>query len=504
MGIVHKQSVLSTIISYTGVVIGFINVAFLFPKFFSAQELGLRSVLVEFSFIISQFALLGTGPLAGKYFSHFETKNNAHHNGFLFFISIIPFFGFIITSILFLIFKDALFVSYRESPLLSEYYFLILPFTLFTIYQIVFEVYIRSFLKIVFPGFVKEVLLRIFTSILVVLYIYKIISIEQFWYLFTASYGAGMLALILYTIKIGQFDFRPKFDFLKKSFLKEIFVFGLFGLFSAVAGVIVSKIDIVMITYMIDLDHTGIFALALYIISMVEIPRRSMTQIVTPLIASAWKDNNIGAIDDIYKKTSLNQLIIGGFIFMLLWLNIDYIFHLIPNSDTYIQGKYVIFFLGCAKVFDLATGANGEIIGFSRYFRFGLYSVLFLVICAVTTNFFFIPKYGITGAAMASAISIFVFNLIRYIFLLIKFRLQPFTSNTFWVLLLACITWISVFYLPQQNNNLLNITINSGLILILFLGPILIFRLSPDISTLFSKNINKIADFLPFLPKKNK
>jgi O-antigen/teichoic acid export membrane protein len=100
MGIVHKEGLSSTIISYAGIAIGFVNIALLFPKYFEPQDLGLRSVLTEFSIILSQFAMLGFGTVANKYFPYFQTKEGSHHNGFLFLILGVPLIGFIITSVL--------------------------------------------------------------------------------------------------------------------------------------------------------------------------------------------------------------------------------------------------------------------------------------------------------------------------------------------------------------------------------------------------------------------
>jgi O-antigen/teichoic acid export membrane protein len=436
--------------------------------------------------------MLGFGTVANKYFPYFQTKEGSHHNGFLFLILGVPLIGFIITSVLFVYFHDYLFTGPNEnSALLDKYYLLILPLTFFTINTIVLEVYIRAFLKISFSNLVKEIILRLLTTLIILLYALDIININLFWYLFTASYGICMLLLIGYTIKIGQFNIKPNFLFLKKGLFREVIIFGVFGLFTALAGIIVSKIDIVMITYYLDLTDLGIFSLALYITTIIETPKKSITQIVNPIIASAWKNNNLKAIEDIYKKSSLNQLILGVFIFLLIWLNIESIFNLIPKGSIFIHGKYVILYMGLAKLADMATGVNGEIIGYSSKYKFGFFSILFLVVTAICMNYFLIPVYGITGAALATMFSIILFNLIKLIFIQIHYKLQPFTFASLYVIVIAGITWLIIAFIPDLKSDFFNLAYKSILITILFPGVIIYLKLSPDINELLNKNFNR-------------
>ena len=73
----------------------------------------------------------------------------------------------------------------------------------------------------------------------------------------------------------------------------------------------------------------------------------------------------------------------------------------------------------------MVSGLNAQIIINSKYYRYDLYTSLFLVLSQYQLILFLIPKYGINGAAMATAISIFLFNLIRLILIKIKMGMHP-------------------------------------------------------------------------------
>ena len=143
------------------------------------------------------------------------------------------------------------------------------------------------------------------------------------------------------------------------------------------------------------------------------------SKVLSDKIAKALEKQDYKEIQTLYTKSSINQLIIGGVLFLCIWLNIDEIFSLLPSKFQ--GGKWVVFYIAIAQMFNMLTGINGTIIVNSRYYRYDLYTNVILVFTTITTNYFLILRYGINGAAMATAISILLFNLIRLI--LIKVNL---------------------------------------------------------------------------------
>ena len=247
---------------------------------------------------------------------------------------------------------------------------------------------------------------------------------------------------------LGHLFLRPNWHIFKAKFLKEISVYVFYVVLGGFASTVIISIDTMMLAALLGLKETGVYTIAFFIGTVIEVPRRSLSSIVTPLIAEAWKNDNLLKIKELYIKTSINQLIIGSWIFLGVWLNIDDLFSLIHNGEIYKLGKYVVFFIGLSKIIDMLSGVNSEIIFTSVHYRFNFYISLILVVLTIVTNYILIPIYGIVGAAIATAFSVFLFNLIKFIFIWLAFKIQPFSSKTLISILISVVCYFIIIYMP--------------------------------------------------------
>ena len=220
---------------------------------------------------------------------------------------------------------------------------------------------------------------------------------------------------------------------------QNFFKYGIANFFSGLGFKLSNMIDVLMIGSMVGVVGVGenqglkaiaIYSLAVFMSSVIEIPSRAISNIAFPLVGKAWANNNVEEVKNLYKKTAINQLVVGGLIFIGIWINIDQIITILieisQESFDYSSIKYVVFFLGLAKLFHIASGINGGIIMTSKYYLFGTYITISLIFITLFTNWIFIPIYGIVGAALATAISLLLFNLVSFLFLLVKFKMQPY------------------------------------------------------------------------------
>ena len=98
------------------------------------------------------------------------------------------------------------------------------------------------------------------------------------------------------------------------------------------------------------LSDTGIYTTAFYIAIIIEMPRRAVSQISTPILSKLFKENNLKSIKNYYKIVSINQLIIGSLLFLLVISNLENIFNLIPNKDNFIKGISIVPIICIAKL----------------------------------------------------------------------------------------------------------------------------------------------------------
>ena len=120
-------------------------------------------------------------------------------------------------------------------------------------------------------------------------------------------------------------------------------------------------------------------------------------------------------------------------------------------------GKWVVFYIGLSQLFNISSGVNGAIIINSKYYKYDLYTNILLVGITIATNYFLIPKYGINGAAMATAISVLLFNLIRLVLIKVKMNMHPFSLNTLKTIIVLLVIYYLHQYLPKFSILLLSL-----------------------------------------------
>jgi len=211
------------------------------------------------------------------------------------------------------------------------------------------------------------------------------------------------------------------------------------------------------------------------------------------ILAEAWKKNDLNEIQTIYKKSCINQFIIGLLLFIGLWANIDTVLQLLPGE--YHAGKYVIFFIALGNLIDMLAGVNGAILITSRYYKYDSYFLILLVALTIVSNIIFIPLYHITGAAVATCITLVLYNLLRFLFLYKTLNLQPFSYKIIWVFLIGLVVYFVSILLPSFKNYLADLFVRGGFIFITYTIAVYIFNVSEDFNALIKKAFEKIMRF---------
>ncbi|HEX2867261.1 MAG TPA: lipopolysaccharide biosynthesis protein [Ignavibacteriales bacterium] len=495
MGIVIRQSAKTLFVTYLGFLIGYVNTLILYPLALSVEQIGLQRILIDATVFFASFAALGATNIPLRYFPYFRDPEK-EHNGFLFFLLTLSFCGYIIFVILFLLLKNSLISVYSSNALqLTKYYYYLIPFTLIQLMMIIFEVYTLVQLKPVVPRFIREIVIRVLLALGVLGVLYKVITFNTFVDLIPVIYLLAFILLVFYVYSIRALFLRPNFGVFKSPQFKGILVFGGFVLLGNSSDIIIRNIDSLMLSSYSGLRSTGIYTIALYIALVLEIPRRSMAQVVIPLVAEATKNGDVKKIDELYKKSSLNQMIIGGLLFLVIWCNIDNIFKFIPNGNTFAIGKWVVFYLGLSKVFDMAMGVNAEIVTTSKYYKYDIFFYAGLSLMAIGTNMLLIPVLGLTGASIATAISIFVFNSVRFVFIWYIYKIQPFTKDTLKVLAIAGFMLLFNYMLPHMPGHFVwDVAVRGFLITVIFSILILFFRASEDINSTLARVLKRYLE----------
>ena len=280
--------------------------------------------------------------------------------------------------------------------------------------------------------------------------------------------------------------FPSKFSFRLPSNIVEILSYSFFIILAGSAGTILLEIDKFMIPQMEKIEQVAYYSVGVYIATVISIPSRAMQQIVNPITARELNNNNITNVESLYKKSSINLLIVGGLIFLLINVNIREIYELIDRPE-YSIGIYIVLMVSTSELFKLSLGTNGAILTNSKYYRMFFYFSIAMALSVILLNKFFIDWFGIEGAAFATLVVVVVFGMIRIFYIKTKLKIQPYTQRTRIVMLLILFLFLTFYFVDLSINPLISIVLKSLLVSTLFMVSAVKFRLSEDINVLVRK-----------------
>jgi len=481
MGIVLKQAFTNTLILFLGFAIGGINVLFLYTHFLHEDYFGLITFLLSTANIILPLLVFGMQYSIIKFYSSYKTK--IEQDGFLIATIILPLVVIIPLAFVGTIFYQSI-ASWlsSENILIKNYTYLIFIVAIFMGYFEVFYSWTKVQFNSVFGNFIKEIFSRICISFLLLAVYFNWLSNEQFIYAVVVVYGVRTLIMKFYAMYI----YMPKLVFKLPANLKEIVSFSIYIIIAGSASGILLEIDKFMIPQMEKIAEVAYYSVGIYIASVVAIPTRAMQQITNPITAKEMNSNNILEVEKLYKQSSINLLVVGGLLFLLINLNITEIYEII-NKPQFTNGIWIVLIISIAKIMDLALGTGNAILVNSKYFKILFYLSLTMALSVIVLNRWLIGLIGINGAALATLIVVLVYGIIKIIFIKSKLNIQPFSRNTIKVLVVIMTIYFVINFWDFSLNPIFNILLKGVLITTIYVIIIKRLNISQDLNKLFSK-----------------
>ena len=481
MGIVLRQSFINTLILLMGFVIGGINVMFLFTHFLHEDYFGLITFLLSTANIILPLLVFGMQHTIIKYYSSYKTK--IEQDGFLISTAFIPLMVIIPLGLIsaYLYEVIATWVS-SENPLIKNYTWLIFLVAIFMGYFEVFYSWTKVKFNSIFGNFIKEIFARVCTSVLLFAVYFQWLTNEQFIYAIVIVYGLRTLIMKIYAFYIC----KPTLIFKLPSNIKEILSFSMYIIVAGSAAGVLLEIDKFMIPQMEQIAQVAYYSVGIYIASVVAIPTRAMQQITTSITAKDMNENNMIEVENLYKQTSINLLIIGGLLFLLINLNIADLYELI-NKPQFTNGIWIVLIISVSKLMELALGTGNSILVNSKFYKIFFYISLAMAISVILLNKWLINLIGINGAAMATLIVVTVYSIFKIIYIKVKLKMQPFSIHTIKIIAVVLAIFTAFCFWNFSFHPILNIVLKSIIIGVIYLVLIRKLQISKDINLLLYK-----------------
>lgn len=500
MGIIKRQTIKNSILNYVGAGIGAISTFLVYPL--AIEVHGLLNFLKVTALLCIPLANLGVQTLVVRFFPTFKDTDN-HHNGFLLFLLLSSSVFFLIFLLVLSFFGPSITTFYLENgqktggSLIPTYLWYVVPLTFLLIIINILIAYISNFHRIVVPALLYDFLLKIVGPFLILAYYFQYIELRWLVNIYLFTHVVVVLLLFGYLIRLGELKLAWPSNRVWNSW-KPMASYAGYSLLGSLGAVLATQLDTFMVgTLKTDFD-TGVYVNSLLITAAIAIPQRAIFSISAPLIASAWQKKDIGNIKEIYQKASINLLIIGSLLFLLLNGNLEDLCALVPaeNAQKILAGQEVVFIISLSIVIDMATSINGHIIYYSQYYRVSFYMILILGILNIGLNIYFIPRLGINGAALATLLSLLAYNLSKITYIYFRFSIQPFTRDTIKLLAVVAITALLTFGLPATSSPLLNLCYRISLTIIVFGSLVYWLNISVDVNHTIEDLLQKSRTFL--------
>ncbi len=485
MGIVQNQSIKNTIITFLGFGIGAINALFFYTLFLGKLHYGIVTTILSGANILMPIMAFGAQNTLIRFFAAYKTQKE--RDAFLTFILFLPLVLVLPIGLIFYSFYDDISHSWiKENPTLKPFFWLIPIIGLFMAYFEVFYAWAKVHMKSVTGNFISEVLVRSIVMVLLLGVYLEVLTKDTFIYSVALAYFAQMVAMKLYALSIKM----PVWRLVIPKNIKEIIKYSAFIIVSGGVAVMLVDFDKVMIPQYKDITQNALYGVAIFIATVIVVPSRAMTQIVAPITARLLIEKKHDELNELYKKSAINLQVIGGFIMILIFVNIKEMYQLIPKD--YSGGIWVVFMIGLCKFYDVLLGNNNSIIVNTKYYRTVLLFGIFTVVLMVVLNAIFITLYGIEGSAFATLLTVAIYNTIKLLFVVKKMNLYPFTYKTLHSLGILAVCFLLFYFWDFPFHAVVNIGLKSILLSGLYVLLIYKANLSDEINGVIEKGLKKV------------
>ncbi|GGB29180.1 MULTISPECIES: oligosaccharide flippase family protein [Mucilaginibacter] len=494
MNLLQKQGFFNSLILYAGVALGFFNLIILFQRILTTEEIGFFILMGTISLLYAQFAGLGIGNIILKYFPYYRSDDKKH-GGFASFVTVWSLIGFAIFTVLFVVFKDFIISYYKNkngAPLLIRYFYYLIPLSFFTLVFSVLENLALTVFKNVLSSFLREVGLRLFTTAGVLLIAIKLVDYHVFLMIYITANLVAVLVLLAYISKGRHF----KFSTVGAQLLSERKTFLSYGIFTVLSGssfVMIQNLDTLMLSMLTkeSFSYVGIYGTFFAIAVVISLPAKALSRTSLQIIAQSWVTNDLAKIGKIYYKTSVVQMLIGCLLFIGLVINRSFIIMLLHKPE-YANYFNVFIIVGVAFLVDMTGGLNGYIMNVSKYYKLTTVFIVSGVVFCVLSNLVLIPMLGMMGAALSYLITMFVLNFAYWLFVKIKFNLQPLAMAHVYILLIFTVCLLIGLYLPSLKNVFADMIYRSVIVGVVYVFLAYILKISEDINIVFDRILKKV------------
>ena len=490
---IRKQGIGHSIVNYLGVVVSFISTLFIYNL--DIELYGFAQFLVNTANFLIPFMSLGVVGLVLKYYPEFKEQEGT--TSFiktiltLFFIST----GFFVLAYIFLHsgFVDLMeYIRIDRKGILEPYFDYVVILAVILGVNRILTIHSSNLRKIIIPEVINNLGYKLVLPALILLGYYGYIRKDQLMAIILVYFIVIGLMLWFYLRRSDRFQGQLiKWKQLVASKKEEVKSFTFYSALNGIGASFAFRVDMIMLSAMLGFTSNGIYALLLFLSNVIDIPRKSLSKIVTPFLSTAAQEGDDEMTERLYQKASITLMVPSVFISILIYFLLPDLDKIVSGNPVFYENRYLFLFLALGRLVDMIFSNNTEIIRFSKYFKFNLPFIFVLAATNVTLNYFLINKYAVLGAALATFLAFLAYNLLKSGFLYLKMGISPFHRNT-WVLVgLSLMNIMILYWIPVDWSIWISVPVKTLILTLFYLIPAYFLELSPDLNELIRNIVMK-------------
>lgn len=495
MGEIRKQTIYSSIVIYIGFIFGLVNQYLLTRSGnFSTEQYALFQVMFGIAQIFFVAASFGLNLVVFKLYHYYNDNLDRKQNDLFTLTLLINLGGFVLLLIGGYFFEPLIVRKFSaNASLIVQYYNYLFPLTFGLLLFILMETFFWCIQKTVITNFFKETVFRFLNMLLIIAAIAKWITYHQMVLIYSCLYIILAAILFIFFVREGQFSITFSISRVTRKFFGKAVKLWSLSYSGQIIRIVGMMFNALAISSIKGLSFAGLYTFAEYLSNIIQVPQKSIEGASVGVLTRAWKDKNYDEIKRIYHRSSLNMLLIALFIFFLIWMNFEDAIDVFNLNPEFKQGKNVLLLLGLYKIIDMGTGVNGHIIATSNHWAFDFITGVVLLSILIALNFYLIPIMGISGSALATLIAYSSYNLIRFIFLYVKFNMQPFSGAHLLAILMPVACYALSWLLFHNTHGFAGLFLRSILFVITFIVSVFALKITPDAVQLLEVGKKKLG-----------
>jgi len=236
-----------------------------------------------------------------------------------------------------------------------------------------------------------------------------------------------------------------------KSVKKELLIFSLPLVLSGMSWFILQATDKFMIGFSMGEYQVGVYNAAATISSYLNIFLISIMFIYQPVGTKLYGAGKSLELKELYQTITKWIFLIASPLIVLIFLQPGFVISLLFGSK-YLGATFPLLLLFLAYALRICLGPAGGTVIMLGKTRQLMYIVAGMAMVNIVLNLFFIPIYGISGAAFATGVSIIVLSLLEVGYLYKISKIHPIKKIYIKILsiflFLTTITYLTFQYLP--------------------------------------------------------